>query len=190
LLFIDTFQDANARIKAVACKLRLQSSWLIYIHMIEPIGDDIAYIRELYKEIPKQHWLQQFMDNPVDFDLKLYYTNRYQNVSFVGKETFKESLQESDFTLIDTGEQTTWFVKFIKGTVLSYTVRSLSINEVGDERKFILPVNYSKTDKNEIKSRIDSVKQKMNELLLKYGSGITSTDEYRSFRSWIKHDMK
>lgn len=186
LLFIDCYQNSNGKITAIALKLRLNDSWNVYLHLDEIPKDNVEIIRDLYVGIPHHPWIDVYLEDPIAFDFRAYYANRYDKLNMLDKESFLEMLSSTDFVLMDTGEQLAWFANFVKKIKITYSVRSISIAELGDERKYVLTRNYSKSDLNEIHSRIASIKQKVSELILKYGDHVTHLEEYKTLRYWMK----
>ncbi len=186
-LFVDTYQNHAGKIIAIACKLRVATKFHIYIHTPQPSEDDIVAVQQLYNPIPHQAWIETYLQQAADFNAKAYYNERYSTPTYYEKSEFLELLYEHNFTLIDTGEQTAWFASFVKKEKFSYAVKALSIEEVGDERHFQIPIYYSKTDLNEIKQRLDSLTQKLVELENKYGIGVRTTASYKKFKRYVRY---
>lgn len=188
LLFIDTYQNSAGVIVAIALKLRITGDdWLIHLRMEGLVDVDAEALRNFYRDIPKSPWLQAYLDSPHEFVGKNFYLTRYQDqVKFLSEPDFLEALYEYDFTLIDLGESAAWFSRFVRGQRFSYSVRSFSLLEIGDERSFELPPYYSKTDLNEIASRIDSIKGKIQDLRAKFGDSVFGLESWKKLVKFVK----
>lgn len=180
-LFIDTFQNPEGKIDAVGCKICSSNTWYIYLPETQLSDNIIEHIYYLYSKMPRHEWLQACMSDPKNFSISNYYNSRYENLKYLSKGEFLEILLTNQFTIIDSGEQLPWFIKFISKATVNYSVRTLSVLELGDERLFKIPSTYSKSETNEIKQRLDSIMQKVYELKRKYGTQVRNTPEFEKF---------
>ncbi len=177
-VILDTYQNSNRNIKLINVKVRIVDDW--YIHMVDDVNpEDKTAIVELYTTIPKSTWLDLYINQP-EFDMSAFLKERYKPTFLDYQEMLDVLLENKNIYLLDLGEATRAFAKYVGKAPVDYAVKHLSYSELSDERNYVLLKEYTKTELNEIKQRIDSLCNKLVELELKYGDSIRTTQYYQT----------
>jgi hypothetical protein len=182
-LLIDSYQDEEGIIRPVSYRLCLGTLWYISITDNTPPSS----MPIIYTKVPHQRWMDYYWQYEKP-SLQDYYKLVYTNVVFCSAKEVAELLVDSPTTLIDTGEAHHPYKMLIEAYKINppTTVRRMSIKDLGDDRLVDLKPDFTTTELNEIESRIKSLRLRLQQIIEKFGMGITDLDLYSQFMQYAK----